>query len=243
MRRIFADLHLCPDLKDAHRVSEMISKASKLGYRLIAMPFSPNTTAVETEKLRTLCREANLDTASRVDLNPRTPKELLYDLRRLRRRFEVVAVVCRSKNVARQAARDRRVDILSFPSLDFRRFFDRAEAELASSAFACLEIDVGLLFNPGEQGLPRVLSSLRRATAIANQFRIPTVLSSGVSDAMLLRKPMELAALASLFDMDRDNALKAVSENPLKIVERNREKLSSQFVAPGIRVVRKGKDC
>jgi hypothetical protein len=38
-------------------------------------------------------------------------------------------------------------------------------------------------------------------------------------------------------------ARKSVSDNPVAIVKRNREKLSWQFVAPGIRVVRRGKDC
>jgi hypothetical protein len=34
-----------------------------------------------------------------------------------------------------------------------------------------------------------------------------------------------------------------VSKNPVGIVSRNREKLGSGFVAPGISVVRRGKDC
>jgi RNase P/RNase MRP subunit p30 len=69
------------------------------------------------------------------------------------------------------------------------------------------------------------------------------VLSSGASNEILLRKPVEMAALASLFDLSKESALEAVSKNPVAIVKRNREKLSPQFVAPGIRVVRKGKDC
>ncbi|MEM4704770.1 MAG: hypothetical protein QXJ02_06865, partial [Candidatus Bathyarchaeia archaeon] len=63
------------------------------------------------------------------------------------------------------------------------------------------------------------------------------------SDRWLLRKPLEVAALAGLFDMTREEALNAVSSNPLNMVSRNRAKLSPRFVAPGIRVIRKGKDC
>jgi ribonuclease P/MRP protein subunit RPP1 len=179
-----------------------------------------------------------------VDLKPRTPKELIYNLRKLRRKFEVIAVVCESKNVARQAAKDRRVDLLSFPSLDFRRrFFDRAEAELASNGLACFEIDVKPLLVLEGSVRVRFLSSLRREVAIAEEFHVPVVISSGVSDGMLLRKPRELAAFASLFDLGEVSALEAVSENPVAIVKRNRGKLSSRFVAPGIRVIRRGMDC
>ena len=72
---------------------------------------------------------------------------------------------------------------------------------------------------------------------------MPIVVSSGAGAEMLLRKPREMAALAFLFGLDEDSALDAVSQNLAAIVKRNREKLGSGFVAPGIRVVKEGKDC
>jgi RNase P/RNase MRP subunit p30 len=54
---------------------------------------------------------------------------------------------------------------------------------------------------------------------------------------------MDLAAFSSLLGLDMDFAIDAVSKNPMAIVRRNREKLSPRFIAPGIRVVRRGKDC
>jgi RNase P/RNase MRP subunit p30 len=185
-----------------------------------------------------------MDFASRVDLRPHTPEELISFLRKLRRRFEIVAVMCESKGVARQAAKDRRVDLLNFPQPDFRRgYFDAAEAELASSCLASLEIDVKPLLTLEGPARIRLLSNLRREVATAVEFHVPIIISSGVSDEMLLRRPRELAALASLFDLSVVHALEAVSKNPAAIVERNREKLGPKFVAPGIRIVRRGKDC
>jgi len=244
MKRIYADLHLCLNSKDSKHVLQIISKASRLGYSLIAMTFSPNSTEEEIGQLRNIGKEAKVDLVSRVDLKPKSPRELIYDLRKLRRKFEVIGVVCESKSVARQAAKDRRVDLLNFQSLDFRwRFFDRAEAELASKGLACFEVDVKPLLVLEGSVRVRFLSCLRREVAIAEEFHVPIVISSGVSDGMLLRKPRELAALASLFDLGEASALEAVSKNPVAIVKRNRGKLSSGFVAPGIRIVRRGKDC
>ena len=208
------------------------------------MTFLPNFAEADVKGLLNACREARMDLATRVDLKPKTPDELLRTLRRFRRRFEIVAVMCESKDVARQAAKDRRVDLLNFPLLDFRRrFFDLAEAELASNGLASLEIDMKPLLTLEGSSRVRFLSSLRRETAIAKAFDVPIVISSGVSDELLMRKPLEQAALASLFDLDKAVALEAVSANSMSIVKRNREKLSPKFVAPGIRVVRRGKDC
>ena len=222
----------------------MIRKAAALGYRLIAIPVPLSFTEKKVRWLRNLCEEAGIEFASRIDLKPRTPRELIVNLRRLRRRFEIIAVLCETKQVARQAAKDRRVDLLNFPAINFRRrFFDKAEAELASSGLTAFEIDVKPLIMFEGAARVRLMSNLRKEVAIAQKFRVPTIVSSGVSDELHMRKPRELAALASLFDLKETAALEAVSKNPVAIVKRNREKLSPRFVAPGIRVIRRGKDC
>jgi ribonuclease P/MRP protein subunit RPP1 len=106
-----------------------------------------------------------------------------------------------------------------------------------------LEIDVRPLLVLEGPARIRLLLSLRREVAIAREFHVPIVVSSDAAEERLLRKPREMAALAFLFGLDEVSALEAVSHAPVAIVKRNREKLSADFVAPGIRVVKEGKDC
>jgi ribonuclease P/MRP protein subunit RPP1 len=244
MKRTFADLHLRLNPRDPSGAARTLAKAATLGYGLIAVPIAFDTHAEEETKMRRFCAGVGIDFSSRVDLQARTREQLMHQLRKLRRRCELVCVLCENKEVARQAAKDRRVDLLNFPSVDYtRRFFDRAEAELACKSNAALELDVKpflLLEGPARI---RLLSTLRREVSVAKEFRIPVILSSGAASDLLLRRPREVAALASLIGIDEASALEAVSANPLAIVKRNREKLSAGFVAPGIRVVKRGKDC
>jgi RNase P/RNase MRP subunit p30 len=244
MKRLYSDLHLCPDLTDRRKTLNLIKKAASLGYCLVGITLPPNLAEKDLQRLRDDCRETGVDLAPRVDLRPMSPGELTRNVRKLRRRFEIVSVICDSKNVSRQAAKDRRVDFLSFRSVDARRrFFDLAEAELASNSLASLEVDTKPLLALDGPARIRLLSSLRKETTIAKDFHVPIVVSSGTSSELLLRRPMEQAALAFLFDLDKNSALDAVSRNPAWIVRRNREKLGPRFVAPGIRVIRRGKDC
>jgi RNase P/RNase MRP subunit p30 len=244
VKRVFADLHLRLNIKDSAGTLRVLRKAAELGYGLVGVSLAPETGKEEVVGLRGVCAEVGLDFVSRVDLRPRGSDELMRQLRRLRRRFEVVSVACESKVVARQAAKDRRVDLLSFPLLDFRRrFFDRAEAELARGGLAGLEVDVKPLLVLEGAGRVRLLSWLRREVAVARGFGVPVMVSSGVSGELLLRKPREMAALGFLFGLDEVSGLDAVSRSPVALVEHNREKLSGGFVAPGVRVVREGRDC
>jgi len=242
--RKFVDLHLQPSFKELDQVKRMISRSSELGYSLVGIPLPPNATPDKVRQLQGICKEAGIDLATRLDLTSKTPHQLLHELRHFRRRFEVISVVCTSKAVARQAAKDRRVDLLSFPlTSSRRRFFDRAEAELASQALSSLEVDVALLLSLTGFSKIRLLSTLRKEVAIAKKFGVPVAISSGATNMHLMRGPYDCAALASLFGTTVPFALGALSETPLAIVERNREKLSPDFLAPGIRLVRRKKDC
>lgn len=238
----FSDLHLCVPLTDPERIRRMIEKSCELGYSQIGVPFPAGTKQDAVTQLRRISEDFGLDLVTRLDLSPRSPGELLSDLRRFRRSFEIVSVLSGSKPVARQAAKDRRVDLLCFLGLDRRkRFFDWAEAELASKSSAALEINLSQVLSV--ESYPRVglLSILRREVALAKSHGVSLVFSSGASDILLLRKPQDFAALTFLFDTDAPLALQALSRNPMSIVEKNRKKQSPDYVAPGIRIV-KGKE-
>ena len=244
MKRFFIDLHLSPNLEDLDETRLMIEKSAELGYGAVGVTLPQRFSRSEAEKIGKICKEVDVDFIRRVDLEPSNTAELLRSLRLLRRRVEVVSVRCASKSVARQAAKDRRVDILSFSPLDMRkRFFDTAEAELASKTSVSLEFDLApLLYLQGYRRI-RLLSKLREEASIAEKYDVPIVLSSGANNINLLRKPEDYAALGYLFGMDLNDAKKSLSDNPREIIERNRRKLDPNFVAPGVYVIRRGKDC
>jgi ribonuclease P/MRP protein subunit RPP1 len=218
----------------------MIDKSAELGFQMIGLSFSPRIDIGRVNQLRKACHDAGVELVTRIDLAPKSRHELLNNLRKLRRRFEIVSVFSASKVVARQAAKDRRVDLLSFSIAKRPRIlFDRAEAELTSKASACLEIDLQPLLSLQEYARIRLLSVLRREIAVAKSLEVPVVLSSGATNMWLLRKPQDLASLGLLFGLDFPLALNALSDTPSKIVERNKQKLSPDYVASGIRIVRR----
>ncbi len=243
MKRTFADLHLRVNPKDHDATQRLINKAAKFGYHFVSVPFAAEFSESQLVDLKNACSQAGLDFVSRADFKPRNQEDLMRFLRKFRRKLEVICIICDDKEIARQAAKDRRVDLLNFPSLDYhKRFFDRAEAELASCSQTALEVDIKPLMIM--EGPPRVrlLSSLRREVAIAREFHIPIVVSSGVGEEHLMRMPRNLASVAYLFGLNETEALDAVSTNPTAIIFKNREKMSSSYIAPGISVLKEGQD-
>ena len=240
----FTDLHLCAPSDNLEQAKRLISKSGELGYSQVGVPLVPSVKEETVDQLRGISAEVGLDFVTRLDLAPRSSGDLLAGLRRFRRKFEVVSVLCNSKSVARQAAKDRRVDLLCFRSFDSsKRFFDRAEAELASSSSAAFEIDLAWLLSSleGRSGVG-VFSRLRREAAIASSFGVPLVISSGASEPLLLRRPKDYAAFTLLFGLDESRAKDALSINPSAIVERSRRKQSEDYVVPGVRMVERRRE-
>lgn len=234
----FADLNLRIPIDNIPQTEKMVFKALELGYKIVAIPFPYNISRERINKIKKISKDVGLDFVTRVNLCPKNSNELFQDLRKFRRQFEIVAVRCLTKDIARNAAKDRRVDLLQFSVTNMRqRFFDEQEAELASQALSSLEIEMAPILQLTRFSRVRLLSILRKETATAERAKVPIILSSGATDSLLMRGTYDYASLATLFDLPLASAFRALSENPVVIVERNREKLNPDFVAPGIRIV------
>ncbi|OYT51384.1 hypothetical protein B6U66_04055, partial [Candidatus Bathyarchaeota archaeon ex4484_135] len=144
--RKFADVHLACPFQDEEEFRALLGRARKMGFHVVSVPLDPDLKTRELSRLKEIASEIGLDLATRVDLAPENRPRLLSSLRRLRRKFEFIGVLCQNKEVARVAARDRRVDFLMFPLEPKERYFDRSEAELASGSNCALEIDLMPVF-------------------------------------------------------------------------------------------------
>lgn len=234
--RKFIDLHLKQPDEGRDELEPMLRLAAEMGYSGVAV----SSGKAPSKTIRNMCHELDLELINRINLSPRSARDLTATLRRVRRRFEIVAVNCNSKAVARQAAKDHRVDLLVFSaSLSTRSkvWFDRQEAVLASGANCAYEINASDLLGQIPTVSARILSIIRREVENANKHEIPVVVSSGADSRLLMREPRGLAALLDPVGVGDEEGLDMISSIPWRIVEANREKLNSGFVLPGVKVV------
>jgi RNase P/RNase MRP subunit p30 len=98
----FADLHLRIPIDNLPQAEKMICKALELGYDLVGIPFPSYVNREKISEIEKICKDIGLDFATRVNLSPRNSNQLLHDLRKIRRKFEIVAVRCLTKDTARQ---------------------------------------------------------------------------------------------------------------------------------------------
>lgn len=214
----YIDLHLKPSAPE--KVQEMLTLASELGFRHVA-------STIQAKGI-----DDRIAVATRLDLEARRNRDLLDALKRCRRRFDVIAVKCLTKEVARQAAKDDRVDVLKFsddPVLRKHNWLDHHEAELIEGTGHAYEVDASDLIANSQTHLAKVINHIKRDLAVAMKHDIPIVLSSGASTPLAIREPRALIALASLLDIEEDYAADMISTIPEVILRRNHEKLEEEL--------------
>jgi RNase P/RNase MRP subunit p30 len=209
--RHYVDLHLRPSTPD--QANDMALLASQLGYNHVA-----STRPVDS-------------TAARIDIDARRGRELQDILKRNRRKYDIVAVRCLSKEVARMVARDDRVDILLFPDDPAQRkqnWLDHHEAALIDGTGRAYEINASELLATSQMRLSKMITMIKRDLAVASRHDIPVVLSSGATTPLMMREPRALIALATLLDIDEDYAADMLSTIPEAILEKNHAKLKEE---------------
>ncbi|MBS7658037.1 MAG: RNase P subunit p30 family protein [Candidatus Bathyarchaeia archaeon] len=228
--RKYCDLHL--KLENEKEIFEAAKLIKEIGFKLVGLTFQPNASIVKIKELKKFFQEFNVDLASRIDLKPNNKMELLSNLRKLRRKFEIISVECTSNKIAVTAARDRRVDLISFP-LNFKTKFTHSIAHVLVGALEINLIDLII------SKIPRtiVLNKFINEVFVAKLNNTPIVISSGATNMFLIKAPREMAACSLLFKLEPLEALDSVSTVPLSIVERNRVKLSRFYIGEGIKIV------
>ena len=216
----FTEIGLRPDKSE-----EIISTAKSLEYSTIGLNTKPDS--------------ADLDVVRRLDLDPRNPNELLRSLRSNRWKNEIITVNCRTKSVARQAGRDHRVDLITYPVLGNWRenSLDRQQAGLMRNSGCGYLIDVSHLLENDRKILRKNIVFLKKNTENALKRGIPVVASTCADKVWGLRDPYGVASLLSLLDVDEDHALEMVSSIPNDLVDRNRGKLKPSYIASGVQLI------
>ncbi|MHC1636557.1 MAG: RNase P subunit p30 family protein [Candidatus Nezhaarchaeales archaeon] len=235
-KRRYVDLHI--KVSDEGDPPELLVKMAKhLGFSLIALSIESFHKLKALEHLKKLGGDLGLDIAFRLDLKPSNPNDLKFYLRKFRRRIEVIAVYCHNVAIARTAARDRRVDVTFYNPENVLSIFDEGQINLLVESGHYVEVNLSdMLYEPPDRQA-RILWNYRRVLGNAKKKGIPVIFSSGSSRIIDMRAPRELSAIASIFLGDELLAKNSVSITPMKLVQVNREKLSPNYIQPGVKVV------
>jgi len=211
------------------RLKSYIEMADKLGLTGFAtsLPLeSPITNTTEGVVL-----------LARTDLDGRRLESTKRQLVRIRRQSAVIALPLTDIEVSNWAAEDRRVDLLTVADLSKEHIIRQSTANLAAESEIALEIPIAPLLETCGLDRSKVLRVYRESVATAMSAGMKTVLSSCVSQPIMMRAPSAMWHIGILLGMDKRHSRQAVYEVPDRILSLSERKRKSETIAPGIDLI------
>ena len=223
------DLGVC--VPDSKSLDSFVQMAVKLGITGFA------TNNIEGRSDQHL--EGGFSFLKRVDVSGTGLRSIKKQVGDVRQNAMIVSVKLTSVESANWAVEDHRVDLLTLdPSREIR--FRSTTARLAAASGTCLEVRFEPLLHLFGLNRSKVIKVFRASIQTAIDEGMQVILSSGATNALHMRSGRAIRHIGELLGMDTKYAENAVNRVPLDIMERNRRRFSSDFVAEGVEIVQRG---
>ncbi len=223
------DIGVCPSTPTD--LGSFVQIARKLGFTGIA------THNIEGEPDQLLKNEFTI--LKRSDVFGRGLKSIRKQVDNVRKHSMIVSVKLASVETANWAAEDQRVDLLTIDHSQAYRLRD-STARLAATSDTALEIRIEPLLHLVGLNRSKVIKVYRESIRTAIDSEMQVILSSGALHPLHMRSAMAIRYLGELLGMGLKYAGNAINQAPLNLVERNRRRFSSDYVAEGVEILQRG---
>jgi ribonuclease P/MRP protein subunit RPP1 len=180
-----------------------------------------------------ISEEYGVDVVDGIELRADDPEVAAGHVGNYRPKNTLLALHGGTNALNRFAVESDRVDVLAHPMReggDFNHVLAKAAVEHGTR----VEFDLSRVLRM--DGGPRVqaLSDLRKLRELVEQYDVPFVVSANPRNHLQLRAPRELAAVGQAIGFSTDQIRQGLAEWAA-IAERNRERRSDEFIAPGVK--------
>ncbi|PSP78447.1 ribonuclease P [Halobacteriales archaeon QS_1_68_20] len=178
-------------------------------------------------------REAHgVDVVPGIEVRADDPEQASGYLGNYREDHVVLALHGGTTALNRFAVEQDRVDILAHP-LAGDGEFDQVMARAAADHGVRVEVDLGRVLRGDGGARVRAISDLERLRTLLEHYDTPFVVSADPTSHLEMRAPRELLAVGETVGFDREQVRAGLAEWG-RLAERNRERLSEDFVEPGV---------
>lgn len=153
---------------------------------------------------------------------------LREEIKKHKNSSDILVVPGGDEELNRAAVESEGLDLLMQPAQ-----FNNVLAKAASDNSVAIGFDLGPLIRLRGEARVRELIIMRTNLKHARKYNLSMILTSNAQSIYDIRSPREMAALAGLFGMAKEEAVNAMSETPLAILKRK----NPDYIQEGIEII------
>ena len=175
----------------------------------------------------------------RINLRPNNLKELKKRIKPYNNFSDIISVESMDKNIQIQAAKDSRVDIISFSDQNVIKTISPGIISLIKQNNSFIEFSLAPIMAKNQAFQSRYLRSLYRAVQLAVQLKVKYIISGNFDDLFDLRHPRALISVChTLLGINLLSAKKAFSENVLTLINRAQARQDKNNIESGVKLIK-----
>lgn len=196
---------------------------------------------LNSELKHRISKFSTLNLYYRINLKPKSLNDLKKRIQHYRNFSDIISVESMDKNVQIQAAKDSRVDIISFSDQNIIKTISPGIISLTKQNRSFIEFSLAPIMARNQVVQSRYLRHLYRAIQLAVQFKVNYIISGNFDDLFKLRHPRALISVChTLLGIPLLSAKKAFSENVLTLINRVQARQDKNIIESGVKLLNKG---
>ncbi len=196
---------------------------------------------LSSELKQRISKISTLNLYYRINLRPNNLNDLKKRIQHYNNFSDIISVESMDKNIQIQAAKDSRVDIISFSDQNVIKTISPGIISLTKQNRSFIEFSLAPLMARNQAIQSKYLRSLYRAVQLAVQLKVNYIISGNFDDLFKLRHPRALISVChTLLGIPLLSAKKAFSENVLTLINRVHARQDKSIIESGVKLLNEG---
>ena len=223
---------------DFEDIEQKLNFCKNLGIKNLILEFENGVKNIKPELKDKLSSFSEFKIYYRTTFKPKNLDDLRSKLKQHKNVSNIIAVESSDKEVQIQAAKDSRVDLISFSDENLIKTLTPGIISLTKQNNSFIEFSLGLLMTKSKVIQSRVLRSLYRALQLSMQLNANFIISGNVDNFYNLRHPRALISVShTLLSIPLLTAKKAFSNNVLALIDRVKMRQDKNYYELGVKLI------
>jgi len=229
------------NLRNFEDIQQKLNFCKDLGIKNLILEFENGVKNITQELKEKISKFSTIKLYCRTTIRPKNLDDLKIRLKQAKNFSGITSVESPDRKVQIQAAKDSRVDIVSYSDEHIIKTITPGVISLTKQNNSFIEFSLGPIMVKNKAIQSRFLRSLYRALQLAMQLNANYIINGNFDDIFKLRHPRALVSIShTLLGMPLLNAKKAFSENVITLINRARMRRDNNFIEPGVKLIRRG---
>jgi len=194
-----------------------------------------------SELKQRISKISTLNLYYRINLRPKSLNDLKKRIKHYNNFSDIISVESMDKNIQIQAAKDSRVDIISFSDQNVIKTISPGIISLTKQNRSFIEFSLAPIMARNQAVQSKYLRSLYRAVQLAVQLKVNYIISGNFDDLFKLRHPRALISVChTLLGIPLLSAKKAFSENVLTLINRVHARQDKNIIESRVKRLNEG---